>query len=139
MIQSHWRIFESNWLDIDSQIVNLILNIESTFRSKWLHFLFQCWVIEKFRAELRKWYTLFLWGNFIWIFNSFSLLSFFNKKDYIFFIIFACDFFSLICVEFEKSCYYTVSSIYAGIFKNQRNYVKFALIFTRTKIYRGSY
>ena len=40
-IPSNWRIFESNWFDIESQIDNLALNIESVFRSKWLHFFFQ--------------------------------------------------------------------------------------------------
>ena len=28
-IPRNWRIFESNWLDIESQIVNLTLNVES--------------------------------------------------------------------------------------------------------------
>ena len=43
---SNWRIFESNWFDIESQINNLTLSTESIlvppmtqlFRSKWLHF-----------------------------------------------------------------------------------------------------
>ena len=49
-IPSNWRISESNRLDIVSQIANLTHNIESifscasdsTFRSKWLNFFFQC-------------------------------------------------------------------------------------------------
>ena len=39
-IQNNWRILESNWLDIESQIVNLTINIES----KWLYFFFQCFL-----------------------------------------------------------------------------------------------
>ena len=61
-IPSYWRIFESNWLDTESQFDfnitsqfdsnilqllgipgwNLVPPVTQLFRSKWLHFFFEC-------------------------------------------------------------------------------------------------
>ena len=55
-IPSNWRIFESNWLDIESQLDSnilqllgipgriLVLPVTRLFRSKWHHFVFQCFL-----------------------------------------------------------------------------------------------
>ena len=74
-IPSNWRIFESNWLDIEKEFLNclsissqfdskilqwlgipgriLVPPVTQIFRSKWLHFLFQCWG-ERVLASLQK-------------------------------------------------------------------------------------
>ena len=58
-IPSNWRIFESNWLDIECQIDSNIVQllgilgrilvppVTQLFRSKWLRFFFQCTYVNR--------------------------------------------------------------------------------------------
>ena len=90
-IPSNWKIFESNWLDIESFIINLtqifsnwllgipgrilVPPVTQLFGSKWLHFFFQCRsalnVGDSIWAATCRWviqiYLMFAWliGNIV--------------------------------------------------------------------------
>ena len=55
-IPSNWRIFELNWLDIESQFANWILvpPVTQLFMSKWLHFFYQCSIVYTIRWKNSK-------------------------------------------------------------------------------------
>ena len=87
VIPSNWRIFESNWLDIKSEIVLNILQllwipgwilvppVTLLFRAKWLHFSFSVDLFQQFYCLL---FRVNLCVSIYWSsFSTVSLVKFF--------------------------------------------------------------